>query len=344
MRAARAPARPRTSRACMTLFPRLAERGAQLARTMSGGEQQMVAIGRALMSAPKLLLLDEPSLGLSPLMCGELFQALARIRETGVGILLVEQNAEQGLNIADRGYLIETGRIVGQGSAQCAARTIRRCSAPISARARFTPPRRGRQRWRNQQESTGQETTMKHVNLMIGDRDAPPPTAAPSTAIDPFTGEVATPRGGGLDRAMPSRPPTRRPRRSRHGRRSGPSERRCNAAQGRRPARRQGRGVLRADDRRVRRDRPVGAFQQPLRREPDARGRLDDHAGRRRGDPVRQAEQFCDGDPPAGRRRARHRAVERAGDPRRAGDRDAARLRQHRRAQGVRNVPGDASR
>jgi branched-chain amino acid transport system ATP-binding protein len=77
----------------------------------------MVAIGRALMSAPKLLLLDEPSLGLSPLMCGELFQALARIRDTGVGILLVEQNAKQGLNIADRGYLIETGRIVGHGAA-----------------------------------------------------------------------------------------------------------------------------------------------------------------------------------------------------------------------------------
>lgn len=100
------------------LFPRLAERGPQLARTMSGGEQQMVAIGRALMSAPKLLLLDEPSLGLSPLLCGELFQALAHIRDSGVGILLVEQNARQGLNIADRGYLIETGRIVGQGSAQ----------------------------------------------------------------------------------------------------------------------------------------------------------------------------------------------------------------------------------
>jgi branched-chain amino acid transport system ATP-binding protein len=100
------------------LFPRLAERGRQLVRTMSGGEQQMVAVGRALMSAPKLLLLDEPSLGLSPLMCGELFGALAKIRQTGAGILLVEQNAIQGLNIADRGYLIETGRIVGAGSAQ----------------------------------------------------------------------------------------------------------------------------------------------------------------------------------------------------------------------------------
>jgi branched-chain amino acid transport system ATP-binding protein len=101
-----------------TLFPRLAERGPQLARTMSGGEQQMVAIARALMSAPKLLLLDEPSLGLSPLLCGELFAALTRIRDSGVSILLVEQNARQGLNIADRGYLIETGRIVGQGTAQ----------------------------------------------------------------------------------------------------------------------------------------------------------------------------------------------------------------------------------
>jgi branched-chain amino acid transport system ATP-binding protein len=77
----------------------------------------MVAIGRALMSKPDVLLLDEPSLGLSPLMCKELFGALARIRESGVGVLLVEQNARQSLAIADRGYLIETGRIVGEGRA-----------------------------------------------------------------------------------------------------------------------------------------------------------------------------------------------------------------------------------
>jgi branched-chain amino acid transport system ATP-binding protein len=99
------------------LFPRLEERMGQTARTMSGGERQMVAIGRALMSAPAMLLLDEPSLGLSPLMCTELFRALSRVRTAGVGLLLVEQNARRSLDIADRGYLIDTGRIVGQGTA-----------------------------------------------------------------------------------------------------------------------------------------------------------------------------------------------------------------------------------
>jgi branched-chain amino acid transport system ATP-binding protein len=88
---------------------------------MSGGEQQMVAIGRAMMSAPTILLLDEPSLGLSPLLCRQLFRSLAQVREAGIGILLVEQNARQSLAIADRGYLLETGRIVGHDSASALA-------------------------------------------------------------------------------------------------------------------------------------------------------------------------------------------------------------------------------
>jgi len=117
------PARARAKEAAnlemvLGLFPRLNERLRQTVRTMSGGEQQMVAIGRALMSAPDILLLDEPSLGLSPIMCKELFQILKRIRDAGLGILLVEQNARQSLAIADRGYVIATGRIVGSGTAE----------------------------------------------------------------------------------------------------------------------------------------------------------------------------------------------------------------------------------
>jgi branched-chain amino acid transport system ATP-binding protein len=100
-----------------SLFPRLRERAAQIARTMSGGEQQMLAIGRALMSNPDILLLDEPSLGLSPAMVQELFATLLRVREAGVGLLLVEQNAQESLRIADRGYVLENGIIVGHGSA-----------------------------------------------------------------------------------------------------------------------------------------------------------------------------------------------------------------------------------
>jgi branched-chain amino acid transport system ATP-binding protein len=105
------------------LFPRLAERRRQTVRTMSGGERQMVAIGRALMSQPALLLLDEPSLGLSPRLASELFVVLARIARGGkVSILMVEQNARRALALADRAYLLSLGRIVGEGDAKMLAR------------------------------------------------------------------------------------------------------------------------------------------------------------------------------------------------------------------------------
>ena len=100
-----------------SLFPRLNERSSQLASTLSGGEQQMLAIGRAVMSQPKLLLLDEPSLGLAPMLVTQIFNIIQSIRQRGGTILLVEQNARQALQIADRAYVMETGKIILAGSA-----------------------------------------------------------------------------------------------------------------------------------------------------------------------------------------------------------------------------------
>lgn len=116
--ARRARAHERASRELVYgLFPKLADRRRQFVNTMSGGEQQMVAIGRALMSKPDLLMLDEPSLGLAPVVVGELFAALGRVRESGLALLIVEQNVKMSLSIADRGYLLEAGRIVGEDTA-----------------------------------------------------------------------------------------------------------------------------------------------------------------------------------------------------------------------------------
>jgi branched-chain amino acid transport system ATP-binding protein len=103
------------------IFPRLKERHRQLAKTLSGGERQMLALGRALMSKPKLLLLDEPSLGLAPMIVRDIFRVITNLRQSGVGILLVEQNARAALQIADYGYVMETGEISMEGSAAALA-------------------------------------------------------------------------------------------------------------------------------------------------------------------------------------------------------------------------------
>ena len=108
---------PRSRDFVYAMFPRLAERRAQFAGTLSGGEQQMLAIGRALMAKPKLLLLDEPRLGLAPIIVQGIFKALREIAATGVTILLVEQNARMALRLADRGYVLEVGRIVLEDAA-----------------------------------------------------------------------------------------------------------------------------------------------------------------------------------------------------------------------------------
>ena len=100
------------------IFPRLKERATQLAGTMSGGEQQMLAMGRALMARPKVLLLDEPSMGLSPIMVDKIFEVVTQVYDQGVTVLLVEQNASRALGLADRGYVMESGLITMSGDAK----------------------------------------------------------------------------------------------------------------------------------------------------------------------------------------------------------------------------------
>jgi branched-chain amino acid transport system ATP-binding protein len=114
---ARCPERVRESlEEVFELFPRLAERQAQLAGTLSGGEQQMLAIGRALMARPKMILMDEPSMGLAPMAVEKIFRTLAELPARGITVLLVEQNARASLSIAGRGYVLETGQVVLEGS------------------------------------------------------------------------------------------------------------------------------------------------------------------------------------------------------------------------------------
>ena len=123
-----------------TLFPRLKERRAQLAGTLSGGERQMLAVGRALMSRPTLLMLDEPSLGLAPLVVQEIFRTVSALRATGVTILLVEQNARAALEVADHGYVLEMGEIALEGPASELARDSRVIDTYLGAARSKSPP------------------------------------------------------------------------------------------------------------------------------------------------------------------------------------------------------------
>jgi branched-chain amino acid transport system ATP-binding protein len=116
-------------------FPRLAERRDQLAGTLSGGERQMLALGRALMASPKLLMLDEPSLGLAPLIVREILGIVAQLRATGVSILLVEQNARAALNVADYGYVLETGEVAMHGASEQLAADPRVAATYLGAAA-----------------------------------------------------------------------------------------------------------------------------------------------------------------------------------------------------------------
>ena len=122
------------------LFARLRERRTQLAGTLSGGERQMLAVGRALMSRPALLMLDEPSLGLAPLVVRDIFATISALRATGVTILLVEQNARAALEVADYGYVLEMGQVALEGPAEQLARDPRVIDTYLGAAKRKTPP------------------------------------------------------------------------------------------------------------------------------------------------------------------------------------------------------------
>ena len=165
------------------LFPRLRERAAQIARTMSGGEQQMLAIGRALMSNPDILLLDEPSLGLSPVMVQELFATLRRVREAGVGILLVEQNAQESLRIADRGYVLENGFIVDHDSAD----NLKTKPAILRAYLGGAPATASRPR-----DATAKEKAMYEISLLLESKDVPASNGATFDRLNPVTGDIAS--------------------------------------------------------------------------------------------------------------------------------------------------------
>lgn len=200
----------------VTLFPKLSERASQTARTMSGGEQQMVAIGRAMMSNPVILMLDEPSLGLSPLLSKELFQNLKAVRAAGLGILLVEQNARLSLGIADRGYLLENGTILREDRAEllrndpavqaaylggaAAKPGAAKAAAPMPVQSISTPPAPVRVTARPISTRPAAQVVGLDINALVSraaqqSRSAPPKVVIPDSAK---SATLAAPRSDAL--------------------------------------------------------------------------------------------------------------------------------------------------
>jgi vanillin dehydrogenase len=161
-------------------FPKLAQRAEQLAGTMSGGEQQMVAVARAMMSAPRLLMLDEPSLGLAPKMVDELLAIVRRIADQGVTVLMVEQNVKKALAVADRGYVLERGRLVAQGPARLLARSQVVQEAYLGKRQDLTP------------SSSSKEPVVSDLSMLINGLAVSAEKGATFERRNPLDGSVAT--------------------------------------------------------------------------------------------------------------------------------------------------------
>ncbi len=340
----------------LLLFPRLGERLGQPAGTMSGGEQQMVAVARALVSRPRLLMLDEPSLGLAPRMIAELFRLLRRIRDQGTAVLLVEQNVRQALAIADYSYVLERGSIVAEGRGADLLATdliqraylgsdvsgARRTRPALASPPEPRPPSPSDSSFTNRVPGDREEgPPMFDTSMLVNNQDTGAAGGKTFTRSNPMTGQAATRAAAAsvadavaaVDAAAAAFPAWAA---------LGPNERRLKLLKAA--------DILqsRTDDAVARMtdetgfDRAVGRVQHHAGQHHVARGGRHDHAGRRRGHPLRQARVPRVLVSPAGRRRRRHRALERAHHPGRARHRHAAGVRQHGGAQGVRELSSDA--